>query len=188
MRCLLVGSSVLCTIAAVSLALGVRVNFTPSVSRGLYRSVEGTAATGDLVAVCLPTEISRFGLQRGYLGSGSCDDGAMPVLKFVLAVAGDEVQLEWASVTISGRGSYRLQTLTQDSSGRALRPTSRGQYRLAPGDLWLVSAGHERSWDSRYYGAVPAAAVRSVFVPMLMVPGDASGWPGDEYFKPSENP
>jgi len=177
MRFLLVAFSFGFIASCVAFHLGFRCNYTPSVSRGLYRSVEGDAKSGDLVAVCLPPAISSVGLERGYLGPGTCADGAMPVLKYVLAAGGDEVELDWASVSVVGRGSYRLRTLSVDGVGRSLAPISRGRHRLAPGELWLVSAGHRRSWDSRYYGPVPETAVRSVFVPVITAPSDAPGWP-----------
>lgn len=177
MRFLLVAFVVSLISSSVALSLGFRVNYTPSVARGLYRSVEGEAEAGDLVAVCLPSAISSVGLQRGYLGPGTCEDGAMPVLKYVLADGGDEVDLDWSSVSVVNRGSYRLRTLTVDGAGRSLAPISRGRHRIAPGELWLVSAGHRRSWDSRYYGPVPETAVRSIFVPVITIPSDVPGWP-----------
>lgn len=177
MRFLLVAFVLGFLMPCIALHIGIRVNYTPSVARGLYRSVEGEAEFGDLVAVCLPPAISSFGLERGYLSPGTCADGAMPVLKYVLAAGGDEVDLDWVSVSVVGRGSYRLQTFTEDGSGRSLAPISRGRHRLASEELWLVSAGHSRSWDSRYYGAVPQTAVHSVFVPVITYPGETPGWP-----------
>ena len=177
MRFLLVVIAFGCVLAFAAFEFGYRVNYTPSVARGLYRAVEGEAEVGDLVAICLPPAISGFGLRRGYLGPGSCSDDAMPVLKYVLATGGDEVDLGWSSISVAGRGSYRLRTFIVDGEGRSLEPVSRGRHRMAPGELWLVSAGHLRSWDSRYFGPVPKTSVRSVFVPVTTLPGDVPGWP-----------
>ena len=177
MRFLLVVVSLVIILPTAAFHLGYRLNYTSSVPRGFYRAVGGEAKVGDLVGVCLPAAISRVGLERGYLGAGSCTDGAMPVLKFVLASGGDVVELDWSFVSVVDRGSYRLETFTEDAFGRSLAAVSRGRYRLGSEELWLVSASHARSWDSRYYGPVLKSAVRSVFEPVLTLRSDLPGWP-----------
>jgi type IV secretory pathway protease TraF len=38
---------------------------------------------------------------------------------------------------------------------------------VQPGHVWLAGSGHDRSWDSRYFGPVPVAGVRGVARPIL---------------------
>ena len=47
-----------------------------------------------LVAACLPAEIARTGLTRGYLREGDCPAAAEPVAKVIGAVPGDVIELE----------------------------------------------------------------------------------------------
>jgi type IV secretory pathway protease TraF len=42
-----------------------------------------------------------------------------------------------------------------------------GIHRVAPDEVWLFGFNDERSWDARYFGAVPLAEVRGVLRPVL---------------------
>src|SRR5581483_3260069 len=50
--------------------------------------------------------------------------------------------------------------------GRALRPFPFGVYRVAAGEVWVMS-NHPRGLDSRYFGPVPAASIISRLKPLL---------------------
>jgi type IV secretory pathway protease TraF len=41
-----------------------------------------------------------------------------------------------------------------------------GRYVIPPGEVWLVSTFSPRSWDSRYFGPVPASAIVSALTPL----------------------
>ena len=57
-----------------------------------------------------------------------------------------------------------------DSAGRTLAAVQTGAYLVAPGSIWLASAHDPRSFDSRYFGAVPLANVRGVAAPVFVIP------------------
>lgn len=152
---------------AVPQLSGLRLNTTTSMPRGLYRSVGGPVTPGAWVSVCLPSEIARFGVERGYLGAGSCPTGTEPVLKVVAAGAGDVVQMTAAGVAVNGEFLAHSRPLERDRGGRELAAYSAGSRTLAPGELWLHSPFEERSWDSRYFGPVPAACVTDVVAPLV---------------------
>ena len=145
----------------------LRLNTTTSMPRGLYRSVGGPVTTGAWVSVCLPSEIARFGVERSYLGAGSCLNGIEPVLKVVAAVAGDVVSVTVDGVTVNGELLQHSRALDRDRGGRDLVAYSAGVRALAPDELWLHSPFEERSWDSRYFGPVPATCVTDVVAPLV---------------------
>lgn len=146
---------------------GLRLNTTTSMPRGLYRSLDGPVTTGAWVSVCLPSEIARFGVERSYLGAGSCPNGTEPVLKVVTAVAGDVVEVTTAGVGINGELLVHSRPLECDRGGRELAAYSAGPRTLARGEIWLHSPFEERSWDSRYFGPVSAACVTDVVAPLV---------------------
>lgn len=146
---------------------GLRLNTTTSMPRGLYRSVGGPVTSGAWVSVCLPSEIARFGVERGYLGAGSCPDGTEPVLKVVAAVAGDVVEVTADGVAVCGELLAHSRPLERDRGGRELAAYSAGARALAPDELWLHSPFEERSWDSRYFGPIPSACVIDVVAPLV---------------------
>lgn len=165
----LVAIAVFMVVYAVPQFAGLRLNLSTSMPRGLYRSVEGRVTTGAWVAVCLPSEIAGFGLERGYLGAGSCPDGVEPVLKVVVAVAGDRVEVTRAGVAVNGDLLPHSVPLERDRGGRPLAAFRGQAQRLRPGELWLHSPFEDRSWDSRYFGPVPLECVKTVVVPVMTI-------------------
>lgn len=148
----------------------VRLNTTGSVPIGFYRVHQGVPVRrGMLALVCLPGALERVGLERGYLGAGGCPDGAEPVLKPVAAVAGDTVEISAASVSVNGVLVVPA-ALSRDSAGRKLEAVPPGTYAVPEGAVWLLSGYNPRSWDSRYWGAVPTSGVRGDAEPLAVLP------------------
>lgn len=166
-RAPLVAAAIFTLAYVVPQLAGLRLNTTTSMPRGLYRSVGGPVTTGAWVSVCLPSEISRFGVERSYLGAGSCLNGTEPVLKVVAAVAGDVVEVTADGVAVNGELLAHSRPLERDRGGRELAAYSAGARALAPDELWLHSPFEERSWDSRYFGPVPATCVTDVVAPLV---------------------
>ena len=167
---------------AALLCLGlVRINTSASLPRGLYLEIPrgwlGRApARGDLVLVCAPAAAAELARRRGYLGDGPCGagaaGGAAALGKVVLAVAGDEVRFGDAGLAVNGRAVAASRALPRDTRGRPLAHYPYGTWRIAPGELWLLAPYHPRSYDSRYFGPVAAAAVRGWLMPVLAAADD----------------
>jgi conjugative transfer signal peptidase TraF len=154
-------------------AAGFRVNTTPSMPLGVWRIEPHTAALhpGDVVTFCPPdTAVFRAATERGYVPRGGCASGVEPLLKPVVAVEGDVVTVTPDGVAVNGSPIPGSAPLVRDTAGRPLRPLPPGDYRLASGELWLLSTYTPRSWDSRYFGAVPAASIVGVARPVWLVP------------------
>jgi conjugative transfer signal peptidase TraF len=155
--------------AVLGLHLGLGVNLSASAPRGIYRMVAGAPARGALVVACLPAAVAAFGRARGYLGPGGCPGDAQPVIKRVGAAARDIVELGSESMTVNGVSILAGPVARLDSAGRSLSHTPFGSYRVPADEIWLVGSSPDRSWDSRYFGPVPVAAVRSVVWPVLTI-------------------
>jgi conjugative transfer signal peptidase TraF len=171
--------AVLGGVADMVRAGGIRVNLTPSLPRGLYRTVSGAPRPGTIVLACLPEPQAAWALARGYLLRGdACPAGqdaagarvrVAPIGKLVLAVAGDTITVSRAGLTLNGRRIPASAPASRDSHGRALVAApgreAPGQYVLRPGEVWLWS-DHPLAFDSRHTGPVPTAGVLSVIVPI----------------------
>jgi len=149
---------------------GLRINTSSSMPRGIYRAVEGELRPGVIVAACLPADIARFGMKRHYLGPGECPGGAEPVVKVVAALEGYVVEVTAERVLVDGEALARSRPLGRDRGGRPLQSISAGARRLGRGEVWLHSPYEARSWDSRYFGPVPATSILFVVEPVLTVP------------------
>ena len=126
-----------------------------------------TPGRGSLVAACLPAAIARTGLARGYLGRGDCPAGAEPVAKLIGALPGDVVMVEPGGVAVNGVNFRHSQVAARDSAGRPLAYVPWGLRRVRAGEVWLFGFNDPRSWDSRYFGPVPLAAICGGLQPIV---------------------
>lgn len=164
-------SALLALAAAAILGLGLprlRLNLSPSAPPGLWLRTAGEVSRGDWAMGCLPGAAAEFGRLRGYHPGGPpaarCPDGSLPVLKRVVAVAGDRVEVGSDGVAVNGRLLPGTAPLTHDSQGRPLPAPPSGALRLGRDELWLLSDHIPNSWDSRYYGPVGRGCVVSRMV------------------------
>jgi conjugative transfer signal peptidase TraF len=153
---------------AVGKTFGILISNTDSAApAAVYRVVAGDFRRGDLVAACLPIAIAQAGLARGYLRTGPCAGNAEPVGKVAAALPGDLVEIEPAWVAINGRRVARSQSAIQDSAGRELPHVAWGKRRVGVNEVWLFGFHDRRSWDARYFGAVPLASIKGKLQPVL---------------------
>jgi conjugative transfer signal peptidase TraF len=145
--------------------LGLRVNTSPSLPVGLY--ITTTAASADLVEFCPAEPFASLSIARGYRESGACGDGGAPLLKPVVATAGDTVELSERGISVNGVFLRNTAPLSKDTKGRPLPAWPFGRYVVAPGTVWVASSYHPRSFDSRYFGPVLITAIRDRLRPFL---------------------
>lgn len=137
---------------------GLRVNTTPSEPLGLWRIVTLTRPVlpGETVFVCPPDNVTmREARQRGYLRPGLCPGGFGPLIKTIIAVAGQRVDVT-DRVAIDGVPIPSSRIMEKDAQGRSLRRGQSGE--VQPGEVYLHS-DFIGSWDSRYFGPVPVSGV-----------------------------
>ena len=137
---------------------GLRVNMTPSEPLGLWRIVTLTRPVlpGETVFVCPPDNAAmREARQRGYLRPGLCPGGFAPLIKTVIALAGQRVDVT-DRIAIDGVPIARSRIMEKDGQGRSLRHDQSEMVR--PGEVYLHS-NFIGSWDSRYFGPVPVSGV-----------------------------
>jgi len=145
-------------IAGSLLALGISRfigwNSSPSAAPvGFYWREKPQLQRGQLVEVCLPYSWAQFAIERGYIAhSRRCPDGSEPLAKTILGMPGDTLWIDPATV------------LKEDTLGRPM-PHVFGLQHVGTGQIWLFGSARN-SFDSRYYGAVPAANVIANLAPL----------------------
>jgi conjugative transfer signal peptidase TraF len=152
--------AVVVSIAAFQLfdSLGLRINTSPSLPVGLY--VVTPDGSANLVEFCPAEPFAALSLIRGYRNAGSCRDGGAPMLKPVVAKAGDVVELSGVGISVNGLLLPNTAPLSKDTKGRPLTAWPFGRYSSTPGTVWVASSYHSRSFDSRYFGPVHETAIR----------------------------
>lgn len=162
----LLGGSIIAA-GMVAEATGLRINATPSLPRGLWLVVgdPGTVRLGDVVTFCPPlVPALAEARERGYVAQGSCAGEFEPMMKPVVALAGDTVAVSSAGVTVNGQSLVRSEPLSRDGAGRPLPQAVGGT--VATGQIWVVSSHNERSFDSRYFGPIPQTQLTAILRPL----------------------
>ena len=144
---------------------GIRVNASASLPIGLYRTTFDKS--GKLVEFCPAEPYSTLSAERGYREKGHCPDGAKPLMKPVVAVAGDSVEVSMQGVAVNGTLLPNSTILRRDTRYRPLPHWPFGIYSVEPGTMWVISSFSSRSFDSRYFGPIPVTCVRSYLRPLL---------------------
>lgn len=158
-----------CLILATAKFFGIIINTSPSMPPGIYVKKFTPVKRGDIVAACLDIRHTQLGLQHHYLKSGFACNGAEPVIKKIIAIPGDAVQLTDQYIQVNQK-FYFYPTFYHDSRGTPLEIFPRGNYP-AQNDYWLLGTNNPRSWDSRYWGPVPSEQIIENLYPLFTIHG-----------------
>lgn len=175
---------ILVTLAAAELAAGAFAavawlkphprfvwNASFSAPPGLYGlTAARQVACGDLVAIMPPAELQRFMADRHYLAK------RVPLLKHIAALPGQRVCRKGTRVFVDGRRVAIA--FDRDRQGRPL-PVWQGCRTLTANSLFVINTPPD-SFDSRYFGPIPAAGVIGRAAPILTrdTPGASFVWRG----------
>jgi conjugative transfer signal peptidase TraF len=132
-------------------------NASASAPIGLYRVAAGTPARDDLVLVRLPDFVGYLAAQRRYLPLN------VPLVKRLAALPTEHVCAFNDAIIIGGDIVARLRKI--DTQGRPL-PWWNGCRALNQNEVFLLGSDKNRSFDSRYFGPVPAENVIGRLVPL----------------------
>ncbi len=148
--------------------LGFRLNDTPSVPVGLWRvSAVAVLERGGVVSFCPPaTDVFLEARRRGYLKRGNCPGALEPMLKMLAGLQGDEVLQTADALFINGSALPHSKALEADAQGRPLPALASRSFVIRAGEGFFVG-DHPRSFDSRYFGPLPLAAIEGEARPVF---------------------
>jgi len=147
----------------------LRFNTSASLPVGLYRVVDTPLRPGAFVSACPPVALTRIALARQYAPPGSCPGGVTPLAKRILALPGTTLVFGSGGFRLNGHLLPATAPLPRDSAGRPLLHQPFGIHQVNPGEVWLYASAR-RSWDSRYWGAIPLSAIRDRLAPLWIFP------------------
>src|ERR1700691_5627120 len=93
---------------------GIRVNCSLSLPLGLYK--EATNGRALFMEFCHEEPSARLVAIRGYRSNGNCPDGAGPLMKPVVASAGDVVEVSDRGIGVNGLLLPHIRPKTDDSA------------------------------------------------------------------------
>jgi conjugative transfer signal peptidase TraF len=144
------------------------LNTSYSLPMGLYIET-GDPATA-LVEFCPAGTFAEQSSARGYRTAGfACADGAVPLLKPIVAREGDLVETTPRGIKVNGVLLPQTSPLLTDSYSRPLRPWPFGVYHVEPGTVWVASSYNRGSYDSRYMGPISISQIRRRLTPLWVL-------------------
>lgn len=167
--------AVIATVSAVGLPrlLGLRINMTSSLPKGIYAITKNASAP--LIEFCPEEPFSALSAARRYRPPGPCPDGAAPLLKPIVARAGDTVVLSADGIRVNGRLLANTAPQHADTAGRPLVGWPAGIYQVSSDVVWVASTYHPNSFDSRYFGPVSVRAIRHRLKPLWVLRSAPTG-------------
>ncbi|MCA8270699.1 conjugative transfer signal peptidase TraF [Burkholderia vietnamiensis] len=148
----------------------IAINPSASMPRGVYLFGPATnPRVGDTVAACIPAGgESRLYRLRDYLpASDRCASGLAPVLKPIVAAAGDVVTITEDGTRINGALMPNSRVYDTDTQGLPIQhlPVDWSK-RLGRGEYFLLANHLQRSLDSRYYGPISRVSILGIVHPI----------------------
>ena len=154
--------------AGAAAITGARINTSYSLPLGIYIQTDDARAV--LIEFCPVEPFAAESSQRGYRTRGrACPDGAVPILKPVVAVAGDLVSVAADGIRVNGKLLPKTAPLFCDGAGRSLHPWPFGTYAVEKGTVWVASTYNRGSYDSRYMGPIRTAQIRARLRPLWLL-------------------
>jgi conjugative transfer signal peptidase TraF len=155
-------------LAATATIGGVRINTSYSLPLGIYVRTQDRDAR--LIEFCPVEPFASESSARGYRTRGTaCADGAVPLLKPIVAVPGDRVVLSAEGMRVNGRLLPKTAPLFRDAAGRRLHPWPFGTYVVEEGVVWVASTYNRGSYDSRYMGPISISQIRARLRPVWLL-------------------
>jgi conjugative transfer signal peptidase TraF len=163
-----VGAAIAASIAVAGAWGGYRLNMTQSFPIGLWRIevMQREPNVGDTVFICPPnTPAFDLALDLGYLPRGLCPGGTGPLIKTVAALAGQDVVID-GRVHVDGRLLDHSELRLADAESRALAAFAGG---VVPASNVFLHSKFPGSYDSRYFGPVPAGGILGLARPVFTI-------------------
>ena len=143
------------------------INVTPSMPVGLWRITKPIPPLESLrhkvIIFCPPdTETFRWAKSNGVLTPGRCPGDYMPLLKEVIGLPGDSVEVLDGSVVLNDR------PLLGTEIDPKLRLTFLQPKQTIPSDsLWVMGTASPASFDSRYFGPISSDSILGLAYPVF---------------------
>ena len=158
------------TICVVGFFLKIKINTTNSLAGKIWIVADKKEPnTGDVVSFCPPPSHPTFKMarERRYLVSGFCPGGYQPILKKVMAKAGDKVTICEKGVFVNGNFLEKSMPKKHDNLGKILPSYRIKNFVLKDGMLLLIGDNSENSFDARYFGIIDTIQVQNVLKPLI---------------------
>jgi conjugative transfer signal peptidase TraF len=160
----------LSALSATAMVFGIRINTSYSLPLGLYATTNDSEA--ELIEFCPAEPFASESASRSYRTRGvACPDGAVPLLKPIVARPGDLVIVSHEGISVNGHLLPKTYPVPFDAGGRPLKAWPIGLYGVRAGTVWVASTYNAGSYDSRYMGPIQTSQIRRRLRPLWLLRG-----------------
>jgi conjugative transfer signal peptidase TraF len=145
-------------------ALGLRINTSNSIPKGLYWVSKEKFLKGSYVLFCPSnTPVFQKARMRGIVSGGLCPGGFGYLMKQVAAVGRDLVSSHAEGVSVNGH-------LLPFSQPKAIGLTvwQIDSYRVKSNEVLLMTDQNKWSFDARYFGLINKGLIKEVIKPLFI--------------------
>lgn len=159
---LAIGSAGVLSIALIRCFLVV--NTTASLPPGIYHRTFEEPKRGSIVLVSPPArQIFKAALAKGILSPGNTEAGTCPLIKIMAAADGDEIEIQENGMWVNDAPLSNSQRQNWEISGMVALPIK----KKLEGEVLLYTP-HPQSFDSRYFGPIPADSILATLKPIFL--------------------
>lgn len=150
--------------------LGYIINTTISYPYGIYHlnQEKKEIFKGKMVMFCPPNNKAFEEANHRYIPkiSSRCENKYLPLIKKIVALPGDRVDIRYNHVYIDGKLQPNSTIYTMDFVGNKLRKLPKQSFIVPKGKLFVMSDYEKRSFDSRYFGSIDQNLIQGEISPV----------------------
>ncbi len=155
-----ISASIFASIIYYAHNLGLAINLTESLPRGLYVEDTNQINYNEIIKFCLPEEISEKVNAQLYIPDGFCENGSSGLLKLVLGMEGDSISIENDIIHVKRQDkNFSIALHKKEYSKKGNKLLSFLEEGIIPKGKLFVYTPHKDSFDSRYYGLIDKETV-----------------------------
>lgn len=144
------------------------INVTPSMPVGIWRvfshPVNASDLKGRIILICPPkNEIFSWAIDQEIISGGRCKTGSIPLLKEVLGVPGDNIDVYGDKVFLNENLAARRHFEVPSRIFSEIK-----SYKIPENHVWVLGTSREESFDSRYFGPLSLDGFIGVVRPILV--------------------
>ena len=148
----------------VFFAVGIRINLTPSFPLGLYKiSEKAHLKKGDFVLICAPDKMDYQRKPLPKEEGGICENGTTPLLKKIVALAGDSISVKNMKIFVNG-----IEQVNSSINQKRAKQFTKSCI-LEEGEVFVMSDYNPLSFDSRYFGALKTKNILYKAIPLYTI-------------------
>lgn len=149
-------------------AFDLVVNITPSMPVGIWRVFkdgrDSKNLKGNIILICPhQSKVLLWAMDQEIVGEGRCKSGSIPLLKEVVGVEGDKVEIFGDEVFLNGKFAAKRHF----NMANQLMSEWKSQ-EISKDEVWVLGTERPESFDSRYLGALKLEGFLGIARPILV--------------------